>query len=63
MPGREGSRCLTRQEQVASYSRALVVAGAPEYFRACARRHTKAFSRGHHAEVLIHRPPKVKEKV
>ena len=23
MPGREGSRCLTRQEQVASYSRAL----------------------------------------
>ena len=24
-PGREGSRCLTRQEQVASYSRALVV--------------------------------------
>ena len=26
MPGREGSRCLTRQEQVASYSRALVVA-------------------------------------
>ena len=28
MPGREGSRCLTRQEQVASYSRALVVAAA-----------------------------------
>ena len=25
MPGREGSRCLTRQEQVASYSRALVM--------------------------------------
>ena len=23
MPGREGSRCLTRQEQAASYSRAL----------------------------------------
>jgi len=28
MPGREGSRCLTRQEQVASYSRALVVTAA-----------------------------------
>jgi hypothetical protein len=27
-PGCEGSRCLTRQEQVASYSRALVVAAA-----------------------------------
>jgi len=25
MPGREGIRCLTRQEQVASYSRALVM--------------------------------------
>ena len=36
--------------------RAKILA-APEYFRACARRHTKAFSRGHHAEVLIHRPP------
>jgi hypothetical protein len=28
MPGREGSRCLTRQEQVASYSRALVMTAA-----------------------------------
>jgi hypothetical protein len=28
MPGRKGSRCLTRQEQVASYSRALVVTAA-----------------------------------
>ena len=28
MPGREGSRCLTRQEQVASYSRAPVVTAA-----------------------------------
>ena len=28
MPGREGSRCLTRQEQVASYSRALVTTAA-----------------------------------
>jgi len=28
MPGREGSRCLTRQEQVASYSRALIVTAA-----------------------------------
>ena len=28
MPGREGSQCLTRQEQVASYSRALVVTAA-----------------------------------
>ena len=27
-PGREGSRCLTRQEQVVSYSRALVVTAA-----------------------------------
>jgi len=27
-PGREGSRCLTRQEQVASYSRSLVVTAA-----------------------------------
>ena len=27
-PGREGSRCLTRQEQVASYSRVLVVTAA-----------------------------------
>jgi len=28
MPGREGSRCLTRQEQVASYSRALIMTAA-----------------------------------
>ena len=28
MPGRKGSRCLTRQELVASYSRALVVTAA-----------------------------------
>ena len=28
MPGHEGSRCLTRQEQVASYSRALVMTAA-----------------------------------
>ena len=28
MPGREGSRCLTRQEQVASYSRASVMTAA-----------------------------------
>jgi len=28
MPGREGSRCLTRQEQVASYSWALVITAA-----------------------------------
>jgi len=28
MPGREGSRCLTRQEQVASYSWALVMTAA-----------------------------------
>jgi len=28
MPGREGSRCLTRQEQVSSYSRAPVMTAA-----------------------------------
>ena len=76
MPGREGSWCLTRQEQVASYSRALVIAATATMMRAavllrrmslsrsrvfpgvCTKAH-EAFSRGHHAEVLIHRPPPI----
>jgi len=49
MPGREGSRCLTRQEQVASYSRALVVTAA-----------TATMLR---AAVLLRRMKKMKKKV
>jgi len=35
MPGREGSRCLTRQEQVASYGRALVMTAATATMMGC----------------------------